>query len=377
MAQMTYKSYINAMIDNILNAKSATELDVILMKSQKLSNQEIVNMLARQESGYNANLIKSMKNNNFLSKDFGTKNSDGKYKVTETDLNNLRKFDIINGIIVEKPNHSDYTTHLMKKLDVDISPKVKTSHTSIITEKSTTGEILAKVKELSKEISSNVSNSVSNVEKLIKEVSAKYLGVKYVWGAKDPKKGLDCSGFITQVFKDLGVSCPHGSMNQFHSGPGRVVYKNGQGKLDISSLQVGDIIYFDTKQDNNDVNHVGIYMGNGKMRHASFGHKKVVDVELSKFPFLHNVTGVKRVIDDPKLVKAVENRNSKTLTNIHSEYVKGTVMTPNMIVSARNNKNNNMKSYSKAATVTIKPSNNKGNVLAKTNRFGNKAITLD
>ena len=375
MAQMTYKSYINAMIDNILNAKSATELDVILMKSQNLSNQEIVNMLARQESGYNANLIQSMKNNNFLSKDFGTKNSDGKYKISETDLNNLRKFDVINGVIVEKPNHSDYTTTLIKNLDMPIRPKVNVSHTNIITEKSTPGEILAKVKELSKEITSNIGNSFSNIEKAIKEVSAKYLGVKYVWGAKDPKKGLDCSGFITQVFKDLGVSCPHGSMNQFHSGPGRVVYKNGQGKLDISSLQVGDIIYFDTKRDNNDVNHVGIYIGNGKMRHASFGHKKVVDVELARFPFLHNVTGVKRVIDDPKLAKAVENRNSKTLTNIHSEYVKGTVMTPNMIVSARGN--NKISSNSKAATVIIKPSNNKGNVLAKTNRFGNKAITLD
>src|SRR3954451_13797010 len=36
----------------------------------------------------------------------------------------------------------------------------------------------------------------------------KYLGVPYVWGGTDPQKGLDCSGFVQLVYKNLGYDLP-------------------------------------------------------------------------------------------------------------------------------------------------------------------------
>ena len=36
----------------------------------------------------------------------------------------------------------------------------------------------------------------------------KYLGVPYVWGGTDPATGLDCSGFVQQVYEDLGIELP-------------------------------------------------------------------------------------------------------------------------------------------------------------------------
>ena len=42
----------------------------------------------------------------------------------------------------------------------------------------------------------------------------KYLGVPYVWGGTDPAKGLDCSGLVQHVYKNLGYDLPRVSYQQ-------------------------------------------------------------------------------------------------------------------------------------------------------------------
>ena len=100
------------------------------------------------------------------------------------------------------------------------------------------------------------------------------LGRRYVWGAVGQRGTFDCSGFTNYVFKKNGINIPRTSINQ--SKYGKYVSR--------ANLKKGDLIFFDTsKRRKGYVNHVGIYLGNGKFIHASSAKKKVVVSNLSKF----------------------------------------------------------------------------------------------
>jgi hypothetical protein len=79
----------------------------------------------------------------------------------------------------------------------------------------------------------------------------KYLGVPYKWGGTDPATGLDCSGFVQQVYEDLGVSTPRVSRDQA---------KAGRPVKDLASAEPGDLVAF-----GDPVDHIGIYVGNNRM----------------------------------------------------------------------------------------------------------------
>jgi len=100
------------------------------------------------------------------------------------------------------------------------------------------------------------------------------LGRRYVWGAIGQGGTFDCSGFTSYVYKKNGIHIPRTSRNQARYG--KYVSRN--------NLKKGDLIFFDTsKRRKGYVNHVGIYLGNGKFIHASSAQKKVVVSSLSKF----------------------------------------------------------------------------------------------
>ncbi len=81
-----------------------------------------------------------------------------------------------------------------------------------------------------------------------------YLGVPYQWGGTDPSTGFDCSGFVQQVYADLGVSLPRVSIDQSRAG----VAVNGLG-----DAQVGDLVFW--RGEGSRPNHIGIYAGDGHM----------------------------------------------------------------------------------------------------------------
>ncbi len=84
----------------------------------------------------------------------------------------------------------------------------------------------------------------------------KYLGVPYLWGGTDPAKGLDCSGFTQLVYGNLGIALPRVSAQQATAG---------QPVASLASARPGDLVFFDYSKDRPGIDHVGIYLGNGKM----------------------------------------------------------------------------------------------------------------
>jgi hypothetical protein len=86
--------------------------------------------------------------------------------------------------------------------------------------------------------------------------AAKYLGVPYQWGGTDPSKGLDCSGLTQLVYKNLGIDLPRTASQQATSG---------QAVASLADARPGDLVFFDYSSSRPGVDHVGIYVGNGKM----------------------------------------------------------------------------------------------------------------
>jgi cell wall-associated NlpC family hydrolase len=118
------------------------------------------------------------------------------------------------------------------------------------------------------------SSKRSNKSTKITSLAKKKLGRRYVWGATGAKNTFDCSGFTTYVYKKNGIKLPR-----------RAIAQSKYGKyVSRKNLKKGDLIFFDTsKRRRGYVNHVGIYLGNGKFIHASSAKKKVVITRLSNF----------------------------------------------------------------------------------------------
>ena len=82
-----------------------------------------------------------------------------------------------------------------------------------------------------------------------------WIGTPYVWGG-NTKEGCDCSGFVTQVYHELGINLPRHSQDI-----GRAPF----GEIITDELHYGDVLVFPNPK------HVAIYVGNGKTAEAVSG----------------------------------------------------------------------------------------------------------
>jgi peptidoglycan DL-endopeptidase CwlO len=107
--------------------------------------------------------------------------------------------------------------------------------------------------------SASASAAATASEGAVVAEAQKYLGVPYLWGGTDPTKGLDCSGFTKLVFGNLGIDLPRTSSQQATSG---------RAVASLAEARPGDLVFFDHSSSRAGVDHVGIYLGNGKMMAA-------------------------------------------------------------------------------------------------------------
>ena len=113
------------------------------------------------------------------------------------------------------------------------------------------------------------------------------LGVRYKWAGLNPAKGLDCSGIVKYVFSKFGVELPHRAAELAKLG--------GAIAKDTSAMRPGDLLVFGKGKR---ISHVGIYVGDGMMIHASSKSKRVVEAPVVKYrrPGGLQWKGVRRVI---------------------------------------------------------------------------------
>jgi cell wall-associated NlpC family hydrolase len=120
-------------------------------------------------------------------------------------------------------------------------------------------------------------------------IAAQYLGVPYLWGGERPRTGFDCSGLVTYVFAQLGVSLPHFAASQWHTPDGVWVAPN--------HLQPGDLVFFTGSDGTRKApGHVGIYVGDGYLIDAPHTGAFVQIDSLTERRLANEYVGARRIV---------------------------------------------------------------------------------
>lgn len=115
------------------------------------------------------------------------------------------------------------------------------------------------------------------------------LNTKYSYGGKRPDFGVDCSGFVTYVFKT--------AIDYKITGAARHMAKMGKtipkSHTFENKLAIGDLLFFNTT--GKSFSHVGIYIGDGKFIHASSGRGRVIITDVNQTYYKKRLELVKRL----------------------------------------------------------------------------------
>lgn len=144
----------------------------------------------------------------------------------------------------------------------------------------------------------------------IKKSAYSFLGARYRFGGSS-RNALDCSSFTQQVFREQSVKLPRTAREQFIVG----------NEVVRGDLKKGDLVFFQTYA--RFPSHVGIYLGNRKMIHASSREHRVVISSMDTPYYLSRYLGARRMTDTASdfidfnelLLGVEEETESDILTN--------------------------------------------------------------
>lgn len=114
----------------------------------------------------------------------------------------------------------------------------------------------------------------------------------YVWGGNDPSDGgFDCSGFVFYVYKATGVRTDlyQPCSNQWNTLGG------WDTVIPRDELQPGDLLFF-WDDSRTGFQHVGMYIGDGKMVHASNSRVGIIISDINEPYYLGRYMGAQRVV---------------------------------------------------------------------------------
>lgn len=115
------------------------------------------------------------------------------------------------------------------------------------------------------------------------------LGRKYRYAAASPDRGFDCSGLVKYVLTAFGVDLPHNAA--------RIATLGKPVSKDSSELRPGDLLMFGRGRSSR-ISHVGIYVGDGKMIHASTSQRRVIETKVPAAGSSLKLRDIRRVLKD-------------------------------------------------------------------------------
>jgi cell wall-associated NlpC family hydrolase len=113
------------------------------------------------------------------------------------------------------------------------------------------------------------------------------LGRRYRYGGESPARGFDCSGLVQYLLAAFDVRAPRTAARQAAFGTEVV--------RDTSRLRPGDLLTFGSGRR---ISHIAIYVGEGRMIHASSAARRVVETPVDRVPrgAIKPWQGVRRIV---------------------------------------------------------------------------------
>lgn len=132
-------------------------------------------------------------------------------------------------------------------------------------ERTSIKEDISETKEQNKDYkgSRNIKQLPQNDDKLnsaqqkIVATAQSWLGTPYLWGG-NTRNGVDCSGFVKNVFDEVGIVLPRTAQMQY----------NYSKRIDWDDLRPGDLLFY---RKNGKISHVALYIGKGEIIHSATG----------------------------------------------------------------------------------------------------------
>lgn len=109
------------------------------------------------------------------------------------------------------------------------------------------------------------------------DFALQFVGNPYVWGGTSLTNGADCSGFVQSIYKRFGISLPRVAADQANVGT----------RISVEEALPGDLIFY---AENGYIYHVVMYIGDGKVVHAS---SSASGIKVSDLYRAHAVSGVR------------------------------------------------------------------------------------
>lgn len=170
-------------------------------------------------------------------------------------------------------------------------------------------DTLAELTDIDSDRPVNLAKSLEASQALssLKKSAYSFLGARYRFGGTS-RNALDCSSFTQQVFREQSVKLPRTAREQFNVG----------NEVARGDLKKGDLVFFQTYA--SFPSHVGIYLGDRKMIHASSREHRVVISSMDTPYYLSRYLGARRMsntasdsINFDKLLTGIEEENENDI----------------------------------------------------------------